>query len=168
MPGVRTVVLALLTAATGICLGACGDGSGTAPGDGASPTTAASTTAAPTKPAPTATPPLTGTIVRLGPGDSGRTVTLAVGDRLVVTLSGGRLAGSWALASYPRDVLRVDLRSVPPGGVGFLAQAAGSGEVVLVRPLCGPVVDPPCPGGGSGVGPAPTAPTRWAVTVVVR
>ena len=92
---------------------------------------------------------------------------MAVGDRLLVTLSGGRLAGSWALASYPGDALRADLRSVPLGGIAFVAQAAGSGQVVLVRLLCGPVVDPPCPG-GSGVGPAPTASTRWAVTVVVR
>lgn len=167
MPGMRTAMLALLTAATGICLGGCGDSSGTAPGDGASPTTVASTTAAPTRPAPTAPPPLTGTVLRLGPSDSGRTVTVAVGDRLLVTLSGGRLAGSWALASYPGDALRTDLRSVPLGGIAFVAQAAGSGQVVLVRLLCGPVVDPPCPG-GSGVGPAPTAPTRWAVTVVVR
>src|ERR687890_588346 len=43
----------------------------------------------------------TAAVVHLGPDDNGRTVTLAVGDRLQVILSGGRLSGDWAAASDP-------------------------------------------------------------------
>lgn len=107
-------------------------------------------------------------VVRLGPGDNGRTVTLAVGDRLQVILSGGRLTGDWALVSYPRPALAPDAGAVPFGGVALVAREAGSGQVVLVRVLCGPAVDPPGCSGGSGVGPGQTSPTRWAVTVTVR
>jgi hypothetical protein len=109
-----------------------------------------------------------GAVVRLGPADNGTTVTLAVGDRLQVILSGGRLTGDWALASYPRPALAADAGAVPIGGVTLVARQAGSGQVVLVRVLCGPAVDPPSCPGGSGVGPGPTAPTRWTVTVTVR
>ena len=106
-------------------------------------------------------------VVRLGPEDNGRTVTLAVGDRLQVILSGGRLTGDWALASYPRPALATDA-AAPFGGVALVAREAGSGQVVLVRVLCGPAVDPPGCSGGSGVGPGQISPTRWAVTVTVR
>jgi hypothetical protein len=110
----------------------------------------------------------TAALVRLGPDDNGTAVTLAVGDRLQVILSGGRLTGNWALASFPRPALAADPGAAPVGGVALVARAAGSGQVVLVRVLCGPAVDlPSCPG-GSGVGPGPTTPTRWAVTVTVR
>jgi hypothetical protein len=109
-----------------------------------------------------------GAVVRLGPDDNGMTVTLAVGDRLQVILSGGRLTGNWALASYPRPALAADVGAVPIGGVTLVARQAGSGQVVLVRVLCGPAVDPPSCPGGSGVGPGQTSPTRWAVTVTVR
>jgi hypothetical protein len=110
----------------------------------------------------------TATVVRLGPEGNGTAVTLAVGDRLQVVLSGGRLTGDWALASYPRPALAPDPGPVPVGGVALVAREAGSGPVVLVRVLCGPPVDPPgCPG-GSGVGPGQTGPTRWTVTVTVR
>jgi hypothetical protein len=110
----------------------------------------------------------TGAVVRLGPDDNGKIVTLAVGDRLQVILSGGRLTGDWALTSYPRPVLAPDPAAMPVGGVALLAREAGSGRVVLVRVLCTPPVDPPSCPGGSGVGPAPTSPTRWTVTVTVR
>ena len=40
----------------------------------------------------------TAAVVRLGPADNGTAVTLAVGDRLEVILSGGRLSGDWAMA----------------------------------------------------------------------
>jgi hypothetical protein len=110
----------------------------------------------------------TAAVVRLGPDDNGRAVTLAVGDRLQVILSGGRLTGDWALASYPRPALALDAGDVPFGGVALVARQAGSGQVVLVRVLCGPAVDPPTCSGGSGVGPGQTAPTRWVVTVTVR
>jgi hypothetical protein len=163
--GLRTAVLISLAAATALYVAACGDGSDTPAGEGPSATVTTSTgpaSAGRTAPAPT------GVVLRLGPDDNGKTVTLAVGDRLQVILSGGRLTGSWALASEPRSVLAPDSRAVPLGGVAFVAREAGSGQVVLVRVLCGPVVDPPgCPG-GSGVGPGETAPTRWAITVVVR
>jgi hypothetical protein len=104
----------------------------------------------------------------LGPADDGRTVTLAVGDRIQVILSGGRLTGDWALVSYPRPTLAPAPGSVPFGGVALVARAAGSGPVVLVRVLCGPAVDPPSCPGGSGVGPGRASPTRWSVTVTVR
>ncbi len=107
-------------------------------------------------------------IKRLGPDDNGTTVTLAVGDRLQVVLSGGRLNGGWALASYPRPALVPDPAAMPVGGVSLVAREAGSGQVVLVRALCGPPVDPPGCSGGSGVGSGRTAPTRWTVTVSVR
>ena len=110
----------------------------------------------------------TAAVVRLGLDDNGKTVTLAVGDRLQVILSGGRLTGDWALASYPRPVLAPDPAAMPVGGVALLAREAGSGPVVLVRVLCAPPVDPPSCPGGSGVGPGPTAPTRWTITVAVR
>jgi hypothetical protein len=110
----------------------------------------------------------TAAVVRLGPADNGTAVTLAVGDRLEVILSGGRLSGDWALASFPRPALAPDAGAVPVGGVALVAHAAGSGQVVLVRVLCGPAADPPSCPGGSGVGPAPTGPTRWAVMVTVR
>jgi hypothetical protein len=142
----RSTLLISVAVAAVLCVAAC-DGSDTAARDGSAPT---------------------GAILRLGPDDSGRTVTLAVGDRLRVTLTGGRLAGTWALASYPRPALALDTRAVPVGGAAFIARQAGSGQVVLVRPLCGPIVDPPSCSGGAGVGPAETAPTRWAVTVTVR
>lgn len=106
-------------------------------------------------------------VVRLGPDDNGSTVTLAVGDRLQVILSGGRLTGDWTLASYPRPALAT-AAAAPFGGVALVAREAGSGQVVLVRVLCGPAVDPPACSGGSGVGPGRTSPTRWAVTVTVR
>jgi hypothetical protein len=109
----------------------------------------------------------TGAVVRLGPADNGTTVTLAVGDRLQVILSGGRLNGNWALASFPRPALAPDTGAMPVGGVALVARRAGSGQVVLVRVLCGPAVDPPSCPGGSGVGPGPTSATRWAVTVTV-
>jgi hypothetical protein len=107
-------------------------------------------------------------VVRLGPDDSGKTVVLAVGDRLQVILSGGRLTGGWALASYPRPTLAPGPGAVPVGGVGLVAREAGSGQVVLVRVLCGPPVDPPTCPGGSGVGPGQTSPTRWTVMVTVH
>jgi hypothetical protein len=109
----------------------------------------------------------TAAVVRLGPDDNGKAVTLAVGDRLQVILSGGRLTGDWALASFPRPALAADPGAAPFGGVALVARQAGSGQVVLVRVLCGPAVDPPGCSGGSGVGPGQTSPTRWTVTVTV-
>jgi hypothetical protein len=155
--GTRAAGAVALAVAAAVGLAAC-SGSGTTAGPGTSPTAASTGSAAPRP---------TGTVVRLGPGDDGRTVPLAVGDRLQVILSGGRLNSSWALVSYPRPTLATDPQAPPYGGISLVVQAAGAGRVVLVRVLCGPVVDPPC-AGGSGVGPAPTGPTRWAVTVVVR
>jgi hypothetical protein len=107
-------------------------------------------------------------VVRLGPDDNGKTVTLAVGGRLQVVLSGGRLTGDWSLVSYPRPALAPDPGTTPVGGVGLLAREAGSGQVVLVRVLCAPPIDPPSCPGGSGIGPGPTAPIRWTVTITVR
>jgi hypothetical protein len=107
-------------------------------------------------------------VLTLGPPDNGRAVTLAVGDRMQVILSGGRLTGDWALVSYPRPALAPDPGAAPVGGVALVAREAGSGQVVLVRVLCGPAIDPPSCPGGSGVGPGRTVPTRWAVTVTVR
>jgi hypothetical protein len=110
----------------------------------------------------------TAAVVRLGPADNGKAVTLAVGDRLQVILSGGRLTGDWALASFPRPALASEAGAVPFGGVELVAREAGAGQVVLVRVLCGPAVDPPGCSGGSGVGPGQTSSTRWVATVTVR
>ncbi|HVD29606.1 MAG TPA: hypothetical protein VNC79_14055, partial [Mycobacteriales bacterium] len=155
----RRVVVALLAGAAVGSLAGCADSRA---GGLSSPTSAQTT---PGSPPGSAAP--AGTVLRLGLDDDGKTVTMAVGDRMIVLLSGGRLAGSWAVASYPRGVLATDLRSVPLGAVGFVARAAGSGPVELVRPLCGPATDGPCSIGG-GVGPQSTAAVRWSVTVVVR
>lgn len=110
----------------------------------------------------------TGAVVRLGPDDNGKTVILAVGDGLQVILSGGRLTGDWSLASYPRPALVPAPGGMPVGGVAFVAREVGSGQVVLVKVLCAPPVDPPSCSGGSGVGPGQTSPTRWTVTVTIR
>jgi hypothetical protein len=107
-------------------------------------------------------------VVRLGPADNGSSATLAVGDRLQVILSGGRLNGNWALTSYPRPALAADPGANPVGGVALVARQAGSGQVVLVKVLCGPPVDPPSCPGNSGIGSGQTAPTRWVVTITVR
>jgi hypothetical protein len=103
---------------------------------------------------------------RLGPLDAGKTVTMAVGDRLVVTLPTNRLAGRWTLTGYPAGVLAPELASVPVGGFGLVARSAGSGSVVLTRSGCGPAADQICPSGAGS--PAPAKPVTWSVTVVVR
>jgi hypothetical protein len=190
VPVVRSSVLGLLLVAVAVPLAGCGNaatyGSGAESGSGGSapaPTKAAdpsqpaptTPTAPPAPTTPTAPPapsgsPGSGAVLRLGPADSGRRVTMAVGDRLVVFLSTNRFTNRWALLDYPRDALRLDLRGVPLGAFGFTARAAGSGAVALIRSGCGPG-DRPCLGGASPVDPTPPVPggaVTWTVTVVVR
>lgn len=95
---------------------------------------------------------------------------MAVGDRLVVTLSTNRLMARWALTGFPRASLATELSAAPVGGFGLVARAAGSGPVMLTRSGCGLHGDEPCTGGG-GISPGPSsAPgaTTWTITVVVR
>jgi hypothetical protein len=135
-----------------------GAGGSTPPAGGSMPDAGGSTPVSPSAAAPV--------VHRLGPRDTGKTVTMAVGDRLVVTLSTNRLAARWALTGYPDGVLAPELASVPAGGFGLVARSAGSGSVVLTRSGCGPAADRICPSGAGS--PAPAKPVTWSVTVIVR
>jgi hypothetical protein len=92
---------------------------------------------------------------------------MAVGDRLVISLSTDRLAGRWETSSYPRAALRPDPKSLPAGAVGFVAYAAGSGRVLLTRHGCGTAGDQPCRGGPvNDASPLPPAAVWWVSVVV--
>jgi hypothetical protein len=106
-------------------------------------------------PAPTTGPP-GGALYLIGPRDAGRTVEMKVGDRLQVTLTGSRLLPGWALMSYPRAILRLDLRRAAIGQYRFVATAAGQGRVIFVQSGCGGVYERPCVDQLTGA--VPTAP----------
>lgn len=115
----------------------------TGPGGG---TPSPTSTAAP--PPSTTVPggPGGGTTYRVGPADTGRTVTIKVGDRLQValTLAGNRLRGLWTLTGYPRDALRLEIGRGTFGQFLFVATARGGGNITLIRSACGGVTDRPC------------------------
>jgi hypothetical protein len=119
----------------------------------------------PTGPLPTGSaPPGGSTLHELGPRDSGRTIPLAVGDRLRVTLSANRLTARWTLTAYPRGALSADLAGTPVGAFGFVARAPGSGRILLTRSGCEETGTDPCPSGGG----LPGTPLTWTAVVVVR
>jgi hypothetical protein len=105
---------------------------------------------------PYGTPPSsTGGVVRLGPGDSGKTITMRVGNQLQITQTANRLLGRWILADY-RRVLSPDLRRSTFGQFVLIAIAPGGGAVTLIQSSCGtdgrPCLDRPAP-----IEPTPTS-----------
>lgn len=158
---VRSAVLTVVLGAAAAALVACGEGvspgAGSAPGGTASSSAPAAGSSTPARPSP-GTP----AVHRLGPRDTGKTVTLAVGDRLVVELSDNRLAARWTVADYPRGVLATDLAAGAVGGFAFLARGPGSGPLVFARASCGVAGTEPCPSN------ARVAATTCTVTVRVR
>jgi hypothetical protein len=118
---------------------------------------------------PTVSPGSAG-VYRLGAADAGKQVVLAVGDRLEITLPSNRLNGRWIITGYPRAALRLELQGATFGKFVFVATAAGSGNVTLVRGTCGRVPDRPCvdrPVPVEGAPPA-TDPAKRTFTVAVR
>jgi hypothetical protein len=69
------------------------------------------------------------TTIVAGPDDDGRTYHLRVGERLVV-----ELRPTWALRPPPSTVLKRLDRDSDPTRVTFLAQAAGTVQLVLLKP----------------------------------
>ncbi|HZP90643.1 MAG TPA: hypothetical protein VFC04_06565 [Actinomycetota bacterium] len=112
--------------------------------------------------------------VRIGASDAGSTVSVGVGDRVVVALGQPPPTGRWALAAYPRGVLSLDSSDPGGGRFDFTAEAAGSGQVlVIMKTVCGSVAapctgagaeDPENPGDGVG-GDFPLRPFRVTVEV---
>jgi hypothetical protein len=108
----------------------------------------------------------------VGPDDDGRTYDLRVGERLIVELrqTGQRSRRStWTLRSPPSTVLKRLDRDSGPTRVMFVAQAAGTVRLVLLKPrgcqppLRCPMVDP----SGESQGMHPPLPTL-VVTIAIR
>ena len=99
--------------------------------------------------------------------DSGRTIALHVGDRLVVNLRpsfAGRADGLIRTGvQYPRDVLTTSPDKSKLGQWTFTAEATGAGKVIVISAPCGPLLGPapvaalscPVTGGESGGSPYP-------------
>ena len=120
-----------------------------------------------------AKPSLSPTTVTVGPADGGRTVTLKVGDRLIVqlytTMPPSRLRPGWVLRSPPSTVLRRVEGSPDATQVVLVADQPGTVRLVLVKRFgC----DPPlrCPvAGPSGQSERLRPPVeRPTVTITVR
>lgn len=75
-------------------------------------------------------PPGARTVVVL-PSDAGHTISLHVGDRLLVELAGPPQA-TWMLAAYPREALAVTSSAPTDGRFEFTAQGSGTGQVLIV------------------------------------
>jgi len=109
--------------------------------------------------------------VTIARSDAGHTVSLHVGEHLVVDL-GPAPQASWTLASYPTAQLSISSQSPSEGRFEFTATSSGSGMILLVmKSDCGPEQTVPCaqPGQGEPVdavgGMVPPRP--FEVTVVV-
>jgi hypothetical protein len=116
----------------------------------------------------------TAATIQLGIGDAGTTVSLHVGDRLVVTLppSPGpvpKVPPGWSLATYPKDALELATNDPKNGHFEFVARAVGEGQILALggcspgpaaaeRPACPLDVKP------GGIQPRPLA---FSVTVQV-
>lgn len=117
------------------------------------------------------TPGAPGRTVTIARSDAGHTVSLRVGDRLVVDLGTGPQA-SWTLASYPAAQLSVSSQSPSEGRFEFTARSPGTGTILLVmKGDCGPEQTVPCAQPGQdepvdAVG-GMLAPKPFEVTVVV-
>lgn len=78
--------------------------------------------------------------------DQGTTVTVRRGQHLVLSLaapSPRHAAEAWTLAFYPKQALRLLVRSSPPGRFEFEAVAVGSGKIVALTHLRGSRCGPP-------------------------
>jgi hypothetical protein len=80
------------------------------------------------KPAPRSAPPR---VITVTPEDMGATVTLRLGDRIVASRGGADGTHHWAVARYPRAVLRL-LPREETGTQAFVARASGRGRVLLL------------------------------------
>ena len=77
------------------------------------------------------------TTIVVGPDDDGKTYHLRVGERLVVELrptSQPSQRSTWTLRPPPSTVLKRLDRDSDPTRVTFLAQAAGTVQLVLLKP----------------------------------
>lgn len=90
-------------------------------------------------------------VMRVDAGDSGKTISLHPGDRLIVTLptaspspaAGTHVMARWVLASYPERILRFS--GSRAGDIfPFIAKTSGRGRVVVIGDVC-------AIGGGPGV-----------------
>ena len=109
--------------------------------------------------------------VRVGPQDARRTVSVQVGDRLVVLLEPSRSA-RWRLLRYPGGVLSLAASDDGEGRYEFVARAAGRGHIwVAGLHRCGPPIPRGSPE-GVGCPVAAEAPGRfvphWLFTVTIR
>jgi hypothetical protein len=109
-------------------------------------------------------PPMpNGTVVQVTQSGDGKVVTLHLGDTFRILLGppmGGTVL-NWQVRAYPNGVLSAPLRSQVEGRVEFVAQAEGTGSVVLVGlTRCGAGPGPAvegvqCPVGGEASGGPP-------------
>jgi hypothetical protein len=109
-----------------------------------------------------------GSTITVTASDSGRTISLHVGDRLVVNL-GPSFAGAAdglirTSVQFPRDLLTMSPDKSKLGHWDFTAKAAGTGKVTVISAPCGPLLGPapaaaaPCPVTGETDGsPSPAA-----------
>ncbi len=129
-----------------------------------------------------------GSTVTVGRADTGKTVTMAVGDALVVDLGPAPTplpaAPAWKLYRYPTQVLTLVTSDPSAGRFEFRARAAGTGQMLVLNVFaCGPPMEPqvagaPCPvegGGGTGVQPGPglqpgplPRPPFWIYRLTIR
>jgi hypothetical protein len=111
--------------------------------------------------------------VRIGASDAGSTVSVRVGDRVLVALGAPPRTGRWTLAAYPRGVLSLVSSDLGRGRFEFAAEAPGAGQVlVIMKTVCGSVAapctraseDPENPSDGLG-GDVPLRPFKVTVEV---
>jgi hypothetical protein len=111
--------------------------------------------------------------IQLGVDDSGTTVSLHVGDRLVISLPPSpspvpKVPPGWSLATYPKEALELTTNDPKNGHFEFVARAAGEGKIlVLGRCSPGPAVagGAPCP---LDVAPGGMPPRPMAFNVTVQ
>jgi hypothetical protein len=112
------------------------------------------------------------TTIVVGPDDDGKTYHLRVGERLVVELgptSQPSRRSTWTLRPPPSTALKRLDRDSDPTRVTFLAQAAGTVRLVLLKPrgcqppLRCPLADP----SGASQGIHPPLPTL-VVTITIQ
>ena len=113
----------------------------------------------------------TAATVTVGPGDSGKTVDLAVGDHLVVELDAakqpGRIWRPWRLQLPRTTVLKRVDRDSTLTRVVLVAEVPGAVRLLLVQQSCGPPLL--CPmAAPSGQGERMRPPLLHPVAITVR
>lgn len=111
--------------------------------------------------------------IQLGIHDAGTTVSVHVGDRLVITLPPSqsvvpKVPLGWSLATYPKDALELVTNDPKNGHFEFVARAVGGGKILALRGCSpGPAVaeGPSCP---LDVGPGAMPPRPLAFNVTVQ